>query len=136
MPLLGAESYDSIRRAISASLDSDTLPDALIEDDLYLNSALEWVASRTSDEGEHAKRAAIYYAAYLLLPAMQGQIMAAHAIHTGGQTSAIGWRTLADELLARAERELSFLNQGTQAVEEPSFEISAPTCFVPTKAGW
>jgi hypothetical protein len=111
MALLGSDDYSAIRKAISASLDSDTLPGETIGDDLYLKSAIEWVAARTTDMGEHAKRAGILFCAHLLVPAVYGQILAAHTIKTGTATSGqFKWKDLSDTLLARAEAEIALIS--------------------------
>jgi hypothetical protein len=137
MPLtLDETDYPSIREAISASLDGDTLPDAVIGSDLYLKTAVEWVQAATSDIGEHAKRAAIFYTAHLLVPACVGQIMAAHAIKSGTPSGAINWRALSDFLLARAEKELLLVSLPSVEEEEEIGTLSNPSCSAPTYVGW
>lgn len=135
MNLLEEADFPSIRRALSGSLDSDTLPDELIQDDLYLKTALEWVASKTGDTGEHAKRAAIYYTAHLLAPAAHGQIVAAYAIKTGGQAPPVSWRILADEMLNRAERELSLIG-ARESKDEDVELLLPPSCTLINHSSW
>src|SRR4051812_20355112 len=97
--------YDRIRRALSVSLDAGTLPDLVIEDESFLPSGIAWVVAQTTDEGAHAKNAAIFYTAALLAPSMAGQISAAEAIVVGNGRP-IDVRVLAGELRARAQTEL------------------------------
>lgn len=133
MPLLTETDYPSIRRAISASFDETTLPDPVIADDLFVGEAELWVAARTSDAGAHAKKAAIYYAAYLLVPSVKGQLQAAENIRAGsqGSSSTSNWKPLADELLRRAEREIDMISNPADVPElEMAVSCSVPVSFV------
>lgn len=75
MPLLDAESYESIRKALDLSIDKGDLPDEVIALDLYSGEAERWVTSQITISGpeatgSRAKLAAIYMAAALLAPAV------------------------------------------------------------------
>jgi hypothetical protein len=109
--LLTSDDYPTVRRVLEASLDDTTLPDDVIRDPIYLDVALEYIASRTGDTGDHAKRAAIYYLASLLAPAMQGRIMAAYSIVTGGSAAKPDIKMMVAELRSRAETELDIIEK-------------------------
>jgi hypothetical protein len=125
--LLDSNSYKAIRGALSKSLDGDTLPDDDIEDPMILGRAESYIASRTSDTGEHAKKATIFYAASLLAHPMQGQIAAAVAIRTGGVTVRFDADKAKAELLSQMEEELAAI-QGEDVSETwmPTFFAAAP----------
>lgn len=67
MALLTSADYPEIRDAIDVSLDSDSLPDSVIGRSIYVGRAEAYIASRTTDTDDSAKRACIYYTAYLLV---------------------------------------------------------------------
>jgi hypothetical protein len=106
MALLDESHYVRIRRAISQSFNEVTLSDDVIRDSGVVDEAEDWTARQTADTGEHAVRAARYYAAHLLVPSVWGQLQAAHNI-VGGDGTAVKWRELAAELLRRAESEIA-----------------------------
>ena len=75
MAILTSDDYPAIRAALDVSLDSSNLPDSLIALDIYSNHADQFVYERDPDAdtrtGENAnriKRAAIYFCAALLAP--------------------------------------------------------------------
>jgi hypothetical protein len=76
--LLTPETFPAIRAALDVSLDKATLPDAIIQEDIYIGAAWSDVLGRYStadtetDEAILARlrRAAIFYAAARLAPAV------------------------------------------------------------------
>ncbi len=115
MALLSASNYPDIRAAIDTSLDSTTLPDATIALAVYVGSAELWVKerdpsaeSRTGDDLQHAKNAAMYMTAALLVPAVP-QLTAERYLDEGYEYTRqkIDWDKLAAELRSRAEAELA-----------------------------
>jgi hypothetical protein len=65
---LETEDYNALRKAIDESRNATNLPDETIELSIYKDRAEAWIASRTSDEGVHAKNALIFYCASLIAP--------------------------------------------------------------------
>jgi hypothetical protein len=64
--LLTPDDYPPVRREIGFPEGTDDfLPDPKIADDA--DRAGAWVEARTGDTGAHARQAAVYYAAHLLL---------------------------------------------------------------------
>ena len=118
--LIETSDYQYLRNILDASVDADTLPDPVIESPLMLKRATDYIVSRTSDLGEHAKNAAIFYLASLLLPSMQGQITAAHVIRTGGQVSrSVNWKEFESSILNRMEEELALIPNVSPVTVDP-----------------
>ena len=143
MALLDSNDYSSIRWALSDSFDADTLPDERIERKLILPVAEAWVAEQTVGrtltpaDTEHAKQACVYYAAYLLAPSVQSQLAAAHVIHAGqGAGGVPNWRTIADECLRRATREIEAITSSTMEVPVPESPSLPPTMSVKSSVRW
>lgn len=122
-----------MRRAIDAALDASTLPDEVIGDAIYLTRALEYVASRTTDTGEHAKRAAISYLASLLVGTVATNVMALRSILAGNSAAKFDAAEKRAELEADAEAELTFILTGG----EPALSLAAqrPTMFTLARGG-
>jgi len=75
MAILSSTDYPSIRAALDVDLDSSNLPDSTIALDIYSGAADQLVYnrdpsadSRTGDDADRIKRAAIYFCAALLAP--------------------------------------------------------------------
>jgi hypothetical protein len=76
-PFIDATRFDSIRRALDPELDSDVLPDDVIEDPVYLTRAAQKVVlldplaeTRTGEQEEAIKMATIFLTAALLAPVL------------------------------------------------------------------
>lgn len=77
MPLLTSTNYASIRAAIETTLDSTSLPDAIIALDLYIGAGMRDVLaldpmaeSRTGTDLQHAQTAAVLFTAARLIGAL------------------------------------------------------------------
>lgn len=75
MAILDQGDYETIRKAIDAKLEESSLPASTIEMPIYKGKAIRMVLSkdedaesRTGDDKDRIKRAAIYYCAALLCP--------------------------------------------------------------------
>lgn len=114
-PLLTEGDYPSIRRKVGFPDGTDDfLPVTKIGDAQYVGKAEEWVADRAdlgsldAGQAKHAKLAAVYYAAYLLLPDSLGELQAAfNAVSGGAGASVSGWQARWKRLLEQAEEEIA-----------------------------
>jgi hypothetical protein len=73
------------------------------------------------DTGAHARQAAVYYAAHLLLRKSLGELQAAFNAVSGGQgaSATSGWREKWDWLLQAALSEIAAIT-ATEIVDEPT----------------
>lgn len=113
MALLTSADYPEVRSAIDLSLDDQTLPDAVIGLSIYVGKAEAYIASRTSDTGASAKRACIYYAAYLLvkleaIPALRSEDQGTAGNYSRDPSN---WVRKAAALLEQVEDELDEIDE-------------------------
>lgn len=112
MAILSSSEYPSIRAALDISLDSDMLPDATLALGIYSGAADAWVITqdssaegRTGDDAARILRAAIYYCAYLLAPALP-QIVDAKDERLSRRLQERNMMELADRLHQLADYEI------------------------------
>lgn len=112
MSLLTSADYDSVRAALDALLDCETLPDDVIALDLYAGAAERAVLARdplaetrTGSALARVRAAAVLYAASYLapvVPQLTSERFADYSYSRNGQD----WAKLAASLRARADAEL------------------------------
>lgn len=111
--------YPSIRGAIDISLDANSLPDAVIELEIYATAAEQWIAAETTETGSEAHLAAVLYCAYLIAPQVPALIRERMA---GGEywQQPFDFVDLAGRLLQRAYQQLAL----AKALEVPDADTS------------
>lgn len=125
MPILTSADYPAIRAALDLSLDAEGLPDAAISLPLFQGMAEAEVlrrdpdaASRTGDELQHVRNAAVLLTAGRIAPRLPQVLRERFA---GGdyeyQMQPRDWEALATSLRADAEAELSAYLAAAQAPE-------------------
>lgn len=131
MAILNSSNYPAIRAALDTSLDSDMLPDSILDLDIYSGAADAWVIdrdasaeSRTGSDGDRIKRAAVYYCAALLAPAVPSLVEAKDE-RLSYKRAAVDWQARARELKAMADEEVSTVISTT--VRPTFFAVAAGT---------
>lgn len=127
-PLLTSSDYPAIRAVIDVSLDSTSLPDAIIALDAYIGAGMRDVLAldplaetRTGTELQHAQTAAILFTAARLVGALPQITRVAFADHST-QLQAVDPQARAAELRALASSELdAYLDPGDAASDRPTF---------------
>jgi hypothetical protein len=127
-PLLTSADYPAIRAMIDITLDSTTLPDAIIALDAYLGAGMREVLAldstaetRTGDELQHAKTAAILFTAARLVGALPQLTREAFGNHSYDR-KAIDVAARAAELRGLASAELdAYLDPGATTSDRPTF---------------
>lgn len=136
MGLITVYEYPSIRRLLDLSLSAEDLPDAVIDDPLFLDVAEAWLAAAipTSEtlEGDalaRAKRAIALYTASLIAPSLPS-LTAATVEGTGSyQRKAVDWSARAAELRSAAAEALASVLPGDPIVPAmPTFFAVASGC--------
>ncbi len=135
MTLLVPADYPAIRAALDVTLTEATLPDSIIELDLYLGAAEREVRAsdpdaetRTGEARERVRAAAMLLCAANLAPAIP-RIAAEQLADYRYQQQPVDWMKLAAELRERAKAELTALTT-TDATEQasrfrhPSFAVA------------
>lgn len=126
-PLLTSADYPAIRAMIDISLDSTTLPDAIIALDAYIGAGMRDVLlldplaeSRTGTELQHARTAAIQFTAARIAPAiprLQGETFGDYRY----QLQPVDWEARASALRAAAGAELdAYLDTGDLTSDMPT----------------
>lgn len=126
--LLTSFDFPSIRAAIDVSLDAETLPDTIIDLDLYAGAAMRDVLardplaeSRSGAELLRAKSAAVLFAAARLIGSLPQVFKETRADHSY-ERDKIDSSARAAELRALAEAELaSYLDPGDLTSTRPPF---------------
>lgn len=127
-PLLTSSDYPAIRAMIDISLDSTTLPDAIIALDAYIGAGMRDVLlidplaeTRTGNELQHARTAAIQFTAARLVGAVLQVFKEARADHSYERPK-IDAEARAAELRAMASSELdAYLDAGDATSDKPTF---------------
>lgn len=127
MALLTSDDYEAIRKAIDITLDSTTLPDATIGLDLYVGAgqrdvlAIDPIAeTRTGDELQHAKTAAILFTAARLVGALPQITSEGRPDHSYNRAK-VDPQARAAELRANASLELdAYLDPGDATSDRPT----------------
>lgn len=127
--LIDTGDYPQIRAAIDTKLNDKTLPDSVIEMDIYLDAGERDVLSRVSlsditgdaSKEAYAKRAAIYFVAARLVWA----VVQATSMTTQTRDLAITRRAWDPaekeaELLAKAAKEMGYLEDSDDQTDPPS----------------
>jgi len=125
--LLTTTEYPAIRAAIDTSLDTTVLPDSIIALDIYAGAARRDVLlldataeSRTGDEFQHARNAAIYFCAARLIGALPQISRETSFDGSGYQRQAIDTTARAAELRGQASAALdAYLDSGDAASDRP-----------------
>lgn len=126
-PLLTSADYIAIRAAIDITLDSTMLPDATIALDLFIGAGMRDVLavdttaeSRTGDELQHAKTAAILFTAARLIGALP-QITSEESPEHSYKRQNVDTAARASELRGMASAELdAYLDPGDAASDRPT----------------
>jgi hypothetical protein len=128
VPLLSSSDYAAIRAMIDITLDSTTLPDAIIALDAYIGAGMRDVLAidpdaetRTGDELQHAKTAAILFTAARLIGAIP-QMLREKELEYEYQRATVNAADRAAELRALASAELdAYLDVGDATSDKPTF---------------
>lgn len=109
MALLDPTRWPEVRAALDVSLSSGSLPDTVIEYDIYWGAAereladrIDDVESKTGGDLLKASNAALYVLASLIAPALPS-ILAGKAQYLSYQRSGVDWDQRSEALRARAE---------------------------------
>ena len=129
--LTSANDLASVRRAIDVSLTAALLPDAVIQDQVYLGMAEAEVLrrdpdalSRTGDERAAVRRAAVFLTAALLLPAVPRIVSEQHGdLHRYQRTPTALAETIAD-LRAKADGTIDRLLADDDEADEPMLHFA------------
>lgn len=128
MALLTSADYVAIRAMIDITLDSTTLPDAIIALDAYLGAGMRDVLaldptaeSRSGAELQHAQTAAILFTAARLVGALPQLTRESFGNHSYDR-KAVNATDRAAELRALASAELdAYLDTGDATSDRPTF---------------
>jgi hypothetical protein len=129
-PLIDESRFDEIRHAIDTSLGPTNLPNEIIASDLCIGQAIRWVEARTTDRGAYAKLAAIYYAAWLIVPSVPRVKIDKESSGSSTQVEVFDLGEKMAQLLGRAEEYISEVEDltPTAAASPPAFFTLAKAC--------
>jgi hypothetical protein len=124
-PLIDSTRYDDIRAALDISLDKSSLPDAIIELDIYLGEALRWIDAQTpvppyteeNRTGDRAKNAAIFFAAALLAPVIPDVLSERQLTGEEYTRKSVNWAAVEVRCRARAMEQLALILDTVSADE-------------------
>lgn len=134
--LLTVQTYPSIRAALGVLVDSNLLPDTIIQMDLYAGRAQSWLeskdplwATRTGADHQHLVNAVVLRCAGLLASVMPSLTAEAFAGEYNYSAQPVDWTARAAALMADAEDEV----QQVIAAEEDVSTANMPVMFTSAK---
>lgn len=134
--LLTVQTYPSIRAALGVLVDSNLLPDSIIQLDLYAGRAQSWLeakdplwATRTGADRQHLVNAVVLRCAGLLASVMPALTAEAFAGEYNYSQTPVDWTARAAALMADAEDEV----QAVIASEDDAVTATMPVMFSSAK---
>ena len=134
--LLTVQTYPSIRAALGVLVDSNLLPDSIIQLDLYAGRAQTWLegkdplwAARTGADRTHLVNAVVLRCAGLLASVMPALTAEAFAGEYNYSQTPVDWTARAAALMADAEDEA----QAVITSEADAVTATMPTMFSSAK---
>lgn len=145
--ITGADDYKAVRANIHVSLKPANLPDDIITLDSFAGQAERYVGERTLNQdldtaaGQHAKQAAVYYTAALLIdtvPKLKSQSVAGASFTLDSEN----WRQRKSELYSLANQEILRSEELNKTVQDPPsqgyspFEVAESGVGGPVPGSW
>ena len=131
--LLTVQTYPMIRAALGVLVDSNLLPDSIIQMDLYAGRAQTWVesrdpswATRTGADRQHLVNAAVLRCAGLLAPTMPALSSESFLGEYKYDANPVDWDARGQALLAEAENEVQ---EVIAVTDEEALTSTMPTFF-------
>lgn len=120
-PLLSPADWPSVRAALDVTLDSTSLPDATIEEDIFSGRAMREVAARVTDattltgnDELTVTNAAVYLCASFIAPSLPS-LTSGRAQFLQWQRKGVDWEQRARDLREQAEELIADLLEPAEA---------------------